>query len=78
MDNKQVAALYVELAMMYQEDFPVACHTDPAINQQTQMVEKIQMGDLTKKDILTIEPVFVYGHVDIHRYLKPKKRFIWF
>lgn len=78
MNNKQIAALYVELAVMYQEEFPVECVAEPAINQQTRWVEKIKAGDLSKKDIQVIEPIFVYGHVDVHRYLKPKKRFIWF
>lgn len=78
MNNKQLAALYVELAVMYQEEFPAQCDEEPAINQQNVMVEKIQTGALSKRDIKIIETIFVYGHVDVHRYLKPKKRFIWF
>ena len=63
---------------MYQEQFPVECGFAAATSAQGLLVEKIKSGALSKKDIALIEPVFAYGHVDIHKYVKPKKRFIWF
>ena len=78
MNNKQLAELYVELALMYEEEFPVECGFAEATKAQALMVDKIKSGALSKKDIALIEPIFAYGHVDIHTYIKPKKRFIWF
>lgn len=78
MNNKQLAALYIELISMYQEEFGAACQIEPAISQQSIMIEKIKMGTLSKQEIDMVEPIFVYGHIDIHRYVEPKKRFIWF
>ena len=78
MNGKQLAALYVELASMYEEEFPQKSETLYLNQIRTSMVERITAESLSKKDIATIEPIFVYGHVDIHRYVKPRKRFIWF
>ncbi|EPJ45224.1 MAG: hypothetical protein OFPI_37590 [Osedax symbiont Rs2] len=78
MNNKQLAELYVELALMYEEDFPVKCGFAAATSAQTMLVEKINPGALSKTDIALIEPIFAYGHVDIHKHVTAKKRFIWF
>jgi len=75
--NKQLAALYVELLSLYEEDFPQAAEAS-SDEQQMLFINKILAGKISAKDIQLIEPVFSYGHVDIHRYIQPKKRFIWF
>jgi hypothetical protein len=78
LNGKQLAALYVELASMYEEEFPHESETLYFNQIRTSMVERITEESLSKKDIATIEPIFVYGHVDIHQYVTAKKRFIWF
>ena len=78
MTNEQLAALYVELLDMYVEDFPVEEASTSSFEQKTGIINKIKSGAVSKTDLQFIEPVFMYGHIDIHRYITPKKRFIWF
>lgn len=63
---------------MYQEDFPADDSTTENMENCALMVEKIRSDSLSKQDIQIIEPVFNYGHMDVHQYLKAKKRFVWF
>lgn len=78
MNYEELAELYVELSMKYEEEYPVECGFDAATKARTSMVEKIRAGSLSKKDMSIIEPIFSYGNVDITKYVKPKKRFILF
>lgn len=78
MTNEQLAALYVELLCMYEEDFPAEETSTSNIAKQAVIIDKIKLGAVSKTDIQYIEPIFLYGHVDIHRYITAKKRFIWF
>ena len=41
MNNKQLAELYVELALKYEEQFPVECGFAAATSAQALLVEKI-------------------------------------
>jgi len=76
--NEQLAALYVELLGMYEEDFPIEETTVSSLEEKAVIINKIKSGAVYKTDMRFIEPIFIYGHVDIHRYITPKKRFIWF
>ena len=61
---------------MYYEEFPGNADENAALMQT--MAEKIESGSLSKNDIILLEPIFTYGHMDVHLHLKAKKRFIWF
>jgi len=78
MNNEDLANLYVKLSMKYEEEFPVECGFEAATKVQTNMIEKIRNGLLSKKDIKKIEPIFAYGNVDIACFVKVKKRFLFF
>ena len=77
MNGKHLAALYVELVSMYEEEFPAHSKRLPLTPICEDMIERMEDDLLSKEDILTIEPIFVYGHIDIHSHVKAKKRFIW-
>lgn len=78
MNYKELAELYMDLSMKYEEEFPVECGFEAATKARTNMVEKIQTGSLSKKDMNIIKPIFSYGNLDVTQYLKAKKRFIFF
>ena len=70
--------MYLELMSKYEEDFPVDKTTAEDTENRALLIEKIESNSLSKKDLTLLEPVFNYGHMDVHKYLKAKKRFIWF
>jgi len=76
--NKQLAALYLELSAMYNDELFGIDSKELQITADIE--ERIEDNCLTEADIAHIEPIFSYGHVDVHRYLKAKKkkRFFWF
>ena len=78
MNNEELADLYIELFMKYEEEFPVECGFELATNERIKMIDKIRLGSLSNKDIKIIAPIFYYGDVDISAHIKAKKRFIFF
>jgi len=78
LNNEELADLYIELSMKYEEEFPVDCGFELATNERIKMVDKIRFGSLSNKDIKTIAPMFFYGNVDISEHIKAKKRFVFF
>ncbi|MEM5530078.1 hypothetical protein WN093_14750 [Gammaproteobacteria bacterium AS21] len=78
MTNKQLAALYLELSAMYHDELFGINSKDLPITADVE--ERIEDSCLTAEDIAHLEPIFAYGHVDVHEHLraKKKKRFIWF
>ncbi len=72
-----MAALYLELVGMYEEEHP-AVSADVVADRHLIMAEKIEAGELTKQDMQLITPIFAYGHIDVQQCLTVKKRFIWF
>lgn len=78
MNNEELASLYQELSMKYEEDFPVECGFAKATQERMIMLDKIRQGTLSKKDIRLVEPIFAYGNIAISDYIQPKKRFGFF
>jgi len=78
LNNGELANLYMELSMKYEEEFPVECGFELATNERIKMIDKIRLGSLSNKDIKKIEPIFFYGNVDISEHIKAKKRFVFF
>ncbi len=72
-----MAALYLELVGMYEEEHPPESAGTRA-DRHFLMAGKIEDGELTKQDMQLITPVFAYGHIDAQQCLTVKKRFIWF
>ncbi len=77
-NNEELAALYIDLSMKYEEDNYVECGFKAATDARKNMIDKIKAGSLSKKDIHILEPIFSYGDLNIHTLVKPKKRFIFF
>lgn len=78
MNNEALAKLYIDLSMKYEAENFVECGFKTATETQKKMIDKIKNGSLSKKDIRTLEPIFVFNNLDINDYLKAKKRFIFF
>jgi len=78
LNNGELADLYIELSLKYEEEFPVECGFELATNERIKMVDKIRSGSLSKKDVETIAPIFLYGDVDLSEHVKTKKRFVFF
>jgi len=78
MNNQELANLYVDLAMKYEEDNYVECGFKEATQARQRLVDSIKSGKLTKKEFRAIEPVFAYSNVNLGDYIKPKKRFLFF
>lgn len=78
MNNEELAQLYINLSLKYEEDNYVECGFKQATEAREVIINKIKSGSLSKKDIRLIEPVFAYGNVNINDLIIPKKRFIFF
>lgn len=78
MNNDQLADLYIELAMKFEEENYVECGFKAATEQRQKLIEKIRSGRVNKKDLKLLEPVFSYGNIDIHQHLSVRKRFFFF
>lgn len=78
MSNDELAELYIELSMIYEEEQFVECGFETATKARTQMYKKIQAGSLTNKELAEVEPVFATRNINILDYIKPKKRFLFF
>lgn len=73
MTNEEIANLYQELGLKFEEEFYVECGFEAATKRQEELVSKILEGNLSKKDISEIEPVFTMGGYNIHDLIKRKK-----
>ena len=78
MTNEELADLYINLAMKFEEENYVECGFKAATEARQKIVSKIKTGNLSSKDVRSIEPVFQYGGLHVHDYVKAKKRFIFF
>ena len=78
MNNHELADLYVDLAMKYEEDNYVECGFKEATEARQRLVDSIKSGAISKKDFHAMEPVFAYSNVKLADYIKPKKRFLFF
>lgn len=78
MNNVELADLYINLAMKFEEENYVECGFKAATEARQKIVAKIKAGTLSNKDIRSIEPIFLYGNLNVHDYVKAKKRFIFF
>ncbi len=78
MNNAELADLYINLAMKFEEENYVECGFKAATEARQKIVAKIKAGTLSSKDIRSIEPGFQYGNLNVHDYVKAKKRFIFF
>lgn len=74
MNNEALAELYIKLSLIYEEENYVMCGFKHATKIRQMIINKIESGSLSKKDIRLIEPVFSYSN--IHNLITPQKRFI--
>jgi hypothetical protein len=77
-NTTELAELYLELSMRYEEEHFVECGFESATKARSEMYKKILSGSLSNKDLGEIEHVFAMRNINIRAHIKPKKRFIFF
>ncbi len=70
---EQLSQLYIELSLTFSDTNYVECGFKQATDKQNKLIKKIRSGNMTKKDIAMIEPIFESGGINISDHIKPKK-----
>lgn len=78
MKNNELADLYLEAAMRYEDEQYVECGFKKASEYRGLIYENIKKGTITSKQLKFIAPVFDYVGINIYEYIQPRKRFLFF
>lgn len=78
MNNNELADLYLDAAMRYEDEQYVECGFKKASEFRGLIIDNIKKGTLSAKQLKLIAPVFDYVGINIYEHIKPRKRFLFF
>ena|GEM_PF-1211406 len=72
MSFEELALQYTELGLRFAQDNYVECGFAQASQRQAELLTKIRSGNMSRKELGAVAPVFESGGINIRDYIQPK------